>query len=195
VLNVRRAPISLPQKAVVAAQPHPILRRTKVAPDKLISGDRVLEMELISYAGTDVAAFRVIMDAPLRILAVDNEPSVTLSLRFVFAGPRYEVTCVDSGHAALAKLDVRSDFYDVIIVDQKMPNLTGVKLVEEIRKRGITSDIIVVAANLSPEVREAFEQMDVHAMFMKPFNVDELRSAVDRLATASPSNRGRGDTD
>jgi len=121
------------------------------------------------------------MNEPRRILAVDNEPSVTLSLRFVFAGPRYEVTCVNSGDAALAKLDVSSDFYDVIIVDQKMPNLTGVKLVEEIRKRGITSDIIVVAANLSPEVREAYKQMDVQLMFLKPFNVDELRSAVDRL--------------
>ena len=149
----------------------------------MISGDRGLATELISHAGTDVAAFRVIMDAPCRILAVDNEPSVTLSLRFVFAGPRYEVTCVDSGHAALAKLDVSSDSYDVIIVDQKMPKLSGVKLVEEIRKRGITSDIIVVAANLSPEVREAFSQMGVHVMFMKPFNVDELRSAVDRLVT------------
>ena len=138
-------------------------------------------MKLISYAGTGVAAFTVIMDAPRRILAVDNEPSVTLSLRFVFAGPRYEVTCVDSGVAALAKLDVSSDSYDVIIVDQKMPKLSGVKLVEEIRKRGITSDIFVVAANLSPEVREAFSQMGVHVMFMKPFNVDELRSAVDRL--------------
>jgi CheY-like chemotaxis protein len=138
-------------------------------------------MELIYYAGTDVAAFRVIMNEPHKILAVDNEPSVTLSLRFVFAGPRYEVTCVHSGDAALAKLDVSSDFYDVIIVDQKMPNLTGVKLVEEIRKRDITSDIIVVAANLSPEVREAYKQMDVHVMFLKPFNVDELRSAVDRL--------------
>src|SRR6267378_7883457 len=112
------------------------------------------------------------MHTPLRILAVDNEPSVTLSLRFVFAGPRYEVTCADSGHAALAKLDVSSDFYDVIIVDQKMPNLTGVQLVEEIRKRGISTDIVVVAANLSPEVREAYEQMDVHVMFVKPFNVD-----------------------
>jgi CheY-like chemotaxis protein len=152
-------------------------------------------MERISYPGTDVAAFRVIMDAPCRILAVDNEPSVTLSLRFVFAGPRYEVTCADSGHTALAKLAVSSDFYDVIIVDQKMPNLPGVKLVEEIRKRGITSDIIVVAANLSPEVRKAFEQMDVHLMFLKPFDVDELRSAVDRLAMASPSNRGRCDRD
>src|ERR1700736_1445114 len=138
-------------------------------------------MELITVAGTDVAAFIVIMDAPCRILAVDNEPSVTLSLRFVFAGPRYEVTCADSGHTALAKLDVSSDFYDVIIVDHKMPNLTGDKLVEEIRKRGITTHIVVVAANLSPEVREPFERMDVHAMFVKPFNVDRLHSPVDAM--------------
>jgi CheY-like chemotaxis protein len=121
------------------------------------------------------------VDAPCRILAVDNEPSVTLSLRFVFAEPRYEVTCVDSGQAALAELDISSNSYDVIIVDQKMPNLTGVKLVEEIKKRDIPSKIIVVAANLSPEVQEAYKQMDVHTMFLKPFNVDELRSAVDRL--------------
>ena len=59
------------------------------------------------------------MDAPLRILAVDNEPSITLSLRYVFAGPRYEVTCVEDGDAALAILDVHSDPYDVLIVDQK----------------------------------------------------------------------------
>jgi CheY-like chemotaxis protein len=121
------------------------------------------------------------MDAPLRILAVDNEPSVTLSLRFVFAGPRYEVTCVDSGAAALAKLDANWDLYDIIIVDEKMPHLTGVELVSAIRKRGITGKIIVISAHLSPEIREAYEQMDVHVMFSKPFNVEELRTAVDRI--------------
>jgi CheY-like chemotaxis protein len=121
------------------------------------------------------------MDAALRILAVDNEPTVTLSLRYVFSGPRYEVTCVENGNAALAILDVHSDPYDVIIVDQKMPNLTGVELVDAIRKRGITGKIIVVSAHLSSEIREAYERMDVHVMFPKPFNVDQLRSAVDRL--------------
>jgi CheY-like chemotaxis protein len=122
------------------------------------------------------------MDAPLRILAVDNEPSVTLSLRFVFAEARYELTCVENGNAALARLDVNSDLYDVIIVDEKMPHLTGVELVSAIRKRGINGKIIVVSAHLTSDVREAYKRMDVHVMFSKPFNVEELRSAVDRLA-------------
>jgi two-component system response regulator (stage 0 sporulation protein F) len=119
---------------------------------------------------------------PRRILAVDNEPSVTLSLRYVFSDPRYELTCVDSGPAALARLDANSDLYDVIIVDEKMPHMTGVELVNAIRKRGINGRIVVVSAHLNSEIREAYERMDVHVMFSKPFNVDELRSAVDRIA-------------
>jgi two-component system response regulator (stage 0 sporulation protein F) len=114
-------------------------------------------------------------------MVVDNEPSVILSLRFVFAGPRYELTCAENGNAALAKLNANLDLYDVIIVDQKMPNLTGLELVRAIRLRGINGKIIVVSAHLSSEIREAYEGLDVHMMFSKPFNVEELRSAVDRV--------------
>ena len=120
--------------------------------------------------------------ATLRILAVDNEPSVTLSLRYVFDGPRYDITTVNDGDSALARLDADPDPFDVIIVDQKMPHLTGMELVGEIRKRGIGGKIIIVSAHLSSEVREAYERLDVHVMFSKPFDVEMLRTAVDRLA-------------
>lgn len=122
------------------------------------------------------------MDTTLKILAVDNEPSVTLSLRYVFAAPRYEVTGVDSGDAALAKLDANPDGYDIMIVDQKMPNLTGTELVDAARKRGFSGKIVVVSAHLSSEERETYQRLDVQAMFSKPFDVELLRSAVDRLA-------------
>jgi DNA-binding response OmpR family regulator len=122
------------------------------------------------------------METALRILAVDNEPSIALSLRYIFAGPRYQLTAVESGSDALATLDAHSDPYDVVIVDQKMPELTGVELVSAIRKRGVTSKIMVLSAQLSAEIREAYERMDVHVMFAKPFDIAELRSAVDCLA-------------
>ena len=122
------------------------------------------------------------MDAPVRILAVDNEPTITLSMRFVFNGPGYELTCVGDGKSALARLDANSNLYDVIIVDHKMPNLTGLELVRAIRARGINGRIIVVSAYLTSQIREAYAQMDVHMMFSKPFNVEDLRSAVARVA-------------
>lgn len=123
-----------------------------------------------------------IMNAPFRILAVDNEISVTTSLKYVFASPRFEVLSVDSGAAALARLEAAGDPYDLIIVDQKMPNLTGVELVDAIRQRGILGKIIVLSAHVSAEIREAYERMDVHAILPKPFDLGELRSTVDKLA-------------
>ncbi len=120
--------------------------------------------------------------AALRILAVDNEPSVTFSLRYIFTGPRYEISAVENGDAALARLDSGSERYDIIIVDHKMPHRNGVELVEEMRKRGVTSKIMVVSAHISSEVRAAYERMDVHVMFPKPFDIGQLRSAVDQLA-------------
>jgi DNA-binding response OmpR family regulator len=122
------------------------------------------------------------MERTLRILAVDNEPSVTTSLRYVFAGPLYEMTTVASGHDALARLEAGSDKFDVIIVDQKMPNLTGVELVTAMRERGITSKIIVLSAHLLPDVRAAYEKMGVHIMFAKPFDIAELRAAAGGVA-------------
>jgi DNA-binding response OmpR family regulator len=122
------------------------------------------------------------MDVPLRILAVDNEPTITLSLRYVFGDSRYDLTCAESGAAALANLDANPEPFDVIIVDQKMPNLSGVELVGAIRKRGLNGKIIVLSAHLSSEVRENYARMDVHDMLAKPFDIGELRSVVNRLA-------------
>jgi CheY-like chemotaxis protein len=120
--------------------------------------------------------------AALKILAVDNEPSVTLSLRHIFGGPRYDLAAVENGDAALAKVDSGLEHYDLIIVDQKMPHMTGVELVEQLRKRNIDSKIMVLSAHISDEVREAYERMDVHVMFPKPFDVAVIRAAVDWLA-------------
>ena len=122
---------------------------------------------------------------PLKILAVDDEPNVAISMRYVFSLPRYEITTADSGQSALAILAANPNWYDIIIVDQRMPNQTGVELVRAIRQRGINGHVIVVSAHLSEEIRTAYRALDVHLMFSKPFNADTLRSSVDRLAAGS----------
>lgn len=118
------------------------------------------------------------MAALIRILTVDDEPSVAFSLRQVFSGPRYEVLSVTDGYAALAKLDDKSQHYDAIIVDQKMPRLTGLQLVDAIRQRSVPGKIIVLSAQLTSEIRSAYERLEVDAILMKPFDIEELRSAV-----------------
>jgi two-component system nitrogen regulation response regulator NtrX len=122
------------------------------------------------------------MDAARKILAVDDNPSIRSSMHFIFAAPRYEVTDAEDGDDALARLGANADPYDVIIVDQKMPRLTGVELVKEIRQRGIAGKIMVLSAHLTAEIREAYEQMDVGLILEKPFDIHHLRSALNELA-------------
>ena len=120
----------------------------------------------------------------LHILAIDNEPSVTTSLGFVFGPPRYRLNTVASGEAALAALASAAEPFDVIIVDQKMPNLTGAELVAALRERGVKSRIIVLSAHVTNEVRKTYKDLGVQAIFEKPFDVAHLRAAVDTLAGA-----------
>ena len=122
------------------------------------------------------------MKTALKILTVDDNPSITGCMPFIFAAPLYEVSSANDGDDALAKLEGNQNGYDVIIVDQKMPHLSGVELVQRIRERGIAGKIVVLSAHLSPQVREAYQQMGVLMVMDKPFNVAELRVAVDQLA-------------
>ena len=121
------------------------------------------------------------MGNALKILTVDDEPSITESMRFIFGAERYEVTGADTGAEALAKIDADPEFYDVIIIDQKMPRLTGVELVHEIRKRPYAGKIMVLSAHLSPDIRTAYEELDVDVMMEKPFDIKELRQLLDQL--------------
>ena len=100
---------------------------------------------------------------------------------FIFAAPLYEVTSATDGDDALAKLETNPNGYDVIIVDQKMPRLNGVELVQGIRERGVTGRIVVLSAHLSPEIRDAYRRVGVQVVMDKPFDVEELRSVVNPL--------------
>ena len=119
---------------------------------------------------------------PPKILAVEDNRSVTLSMGFVFARPRYQFDYIENAIDALKIVEAQSHPYDVIIVDQEMPALSGLEFVCELRKRGISTKVIVVAALLPSRDRWAYKQMGVHVIFDKPFDVTQLRSAVDALA-------------
>ena len=118
-------------------------------------------------------------------MAVDDSASIRGSMPFIFAEPDYQVRTAPDGDHALAELDANANNYDVIIVDQKMPQMTGIELVQGIKERGITGKIMVLSAHLSAEIRAAYEQMDVHTLLGKPFDIQELRSTVHQVAALS----------
>jgi two-component system NtrC family sensor kinase len=67
----------------------------------------------------------------LRVLVVDDEASVRVSLQRYLAGKGHEVETTASGEDALVRL--KASRYDAVIVDMRMPDLSGEQLFERLR--------------------------------------------------------------
>src|SRR5947207_8187915 len=126
------------------------------------------------------------MSNHLRILAVDDETAVAQLLALVLCGPTSKVTNVCNGEEALAKIAADPRPFEIVITDHNMPRMTGLELVRELRARQFGGKIVVLSAHLTQENVQAYTDLGVDLMLSKPFDVDELRHAIDVLAKEVP---------
>jgi len=120
-----------------------------------------------------------------RILVVDDEEADRAHGRAVLENAGHEVLFAPSGEAALriyAKQAV-----DLVITDLAMPNLNGLRLIEQIRERDGRA-LIIAVSGVSPEQFDRAQALGAVATMAKPFSPEELLRVVsDALArTYSP---------
>ena len=120
----------------------------------------------------------------LSILTVDDSPPVTCSIRFALGSPARALDAAGDGEDALAQIQAKEPPFDLIITDNNMPRLNGLELVRRLREISFAGKIIVLSAHLSAEVQRAYEALNVDRMIPKPFNVRELRDAVEQVVPA-----------
>jgi two-component system chemotaxis response regulator CheY len=125
------------------------------------------------------------MSDALNILIVDDEPSVTKSLVFVLSGPKRTLTSAADGEEALAKMDATACRFDVVLTDNNMPRISGIEFVRALRARNFGGKILVLSAHLSEENTHAYQELSVDTLMPKPFDIGELRRAIDALAKAA----------
>ena len=126
------------------------------------------------------------MSKSLRILAVDDEPSVAHAIKFALVSPSRTVNTASDADTALhcVENDVPPPF-DLIITDNNMPRMSGLDLVRRLRQENFSGKIVVLSAYLTDENRRAFSELGVDGMLPKPFDVAELRATVEQLSTAA----------
>ena len=115
----------------------------------------------------------------LRILTVEDETAVTHLLALVLCGPRCKVTSAADGAEALAKIAASAQPFDIIITDHRMPRVTGLELMRQLRAQHFGGKIVVISAFLDEENTRAYRALGVDLMLEKPFDLDELRHAID----------------
>src|SRR5580765_6769378 len=84
-----------------------------------------------------------------KILVVDDEQSMTQFLGIVLRKEGFAVTTVNHGKEALER--VKSEAFDVVITDIKMPGMDGIQLLNQIKKHDATLPVVIMTAYASQQ--------------------------------------------
>jgi DNA-binding NtrC family response regulator len=115
----------------------------------------------------------------IAILAVDDDPASVKLLAKVLKLEGYDVMTATSGPQALQR--IRGRAIDAAVIDIRMPGMTGLELLREIKRHDPAIDVVMTAAH--PDVGTAVEALKEGAAdyLRKPFNLDELRARMRSL--------------
>ncbi|MCP4665512.1 MAG: response regulator [Deltaproteobacteria bacterium] len=111
-----------------------------------------------------------------RILIVDDERNVRMSIHLVLEHLDYEIDFAENGVEAIARIEKGP--YDLIITDYKMPEMDGVELIQKAKELFPSMPILMVAGD-RPE--GSLLKCGATAYIEKPFNVFELQKTVERI--------------
>jgi two-component system, OmpR family, response regulator MprA len=121
----------------------------------------------------------------VKVLVVDDEPAVRLSIRRALELENYEVECVATGRDALDRLVTNG--IDVVILDVTMPELDGLATCRRMRSRGDTVPVLMLTAR--NRMIDTVVGLDCGAddYLAKPFDLDVLYARLRSLLRRSSS--------
>jgi len=116
--------------------------------------------------------------ASTTILVVDDEPSLCSALTTILKGAGHHVLTASDGQRALEHVEFVAP--DLILSDLNMPNMGGLELLRELKRRAIGVPVILMTA--SSAVDSAVRAMREGAVdyLTKPLNLDELSIVIER---------------
>lgn len=121
------------------------------------------------------------------VLVVDDDPSVLDCYRKLLSRGGYKtVTESDPRKVLMAGRDLGD--VDLLLIDYRMPEMDGLTLLAELRRREFRAPCILVSAFLNDGVRQQARHLSVDHVLEKPVDVGVLRSL---LADLLPTDGGR----
>ena len=113
-----------------------------------------------------------------KILIIDDEQYICDSCRQVFVKDGYQVDIANDGISGLRK--IRELKPHLVFVDLKMPGMSGMEVLEEIKKIDPTIVSVVITGYATIESAVEAIKREAYDFLPKPFNPDELRLVTGR---------------
>ena len=116
-----------------------------------------------------------------RILVVDDEPDVNITLRKVLEKNGFIVDSYENPFLALENF--KPHYYDLLILDIKMPKMSGFSFYREIKKRDDKLKICFLTAGdmYYGSYSDIFSSLPANCFIRKPITNDELLEHIDRI--------------
>jgi DNA-binding NtrC family response regulator len=114
---------------------------------------------------------------PCSVLLADDEKAILLSLRDALRDAGAEVTAVSTGAQALRLLEERP--FDIVVSDVRMPGLSGLQLLKQIRERGWDTPVILMTAFATIEEAVDAIKCGAHDYVTKPFPDEKVVRMVE----------------
>ena len=116
------------------------------------------------------------------VLIVDDDEYNTQTLEVLFHSDGFRTITATQGQHAIRLID-SLDIIDIMILDIRMPVLDGFGVLEHLKEANMLNrfPIMMLSANITPDVSERLRKFNVDAIVEKPFDMDELVGRVNRL--------------
>lgn len=114
-----------------------------------------------------------------RILLVEDEPSLVLTLTDRLVAEGYEVEAAGEGPLALARATAQP--FDLIILDVMLPGASGFDVCRDLRQRGIQVPILMLTARAQVVDRVVGLKLGADDYLSKPFDMMELLARIEAL--------------
>ena len=125
-----------------------------------------------------------------RVLVVDDDDRVLEALRRALTLKGFVATVAIDGEMALSQLAVSAP--DVIILDVKMPEISGIEVCRRVRQAGDRTPILMLTAADAVEDRVLGLEAGADDYLAKPFALEELIARLRALIRRSTGNGGGG---
>lgn len=113
---------------------------------------------------------------PERILIIDDEPYILATLEEILKQDQYAIETAQSGEAGLHKL--RQEPFDLVVVDQRMPDMTGLDLLVQIQRLKPTPASILLTGHASLDTAIEALRQGASDYLLKPCHAEELKWSV-----------------
>ncbi|MBN1569458.1 MAG: response regulator [Acidobacteria bacterium] len=113
-----------------------------------------------------------------RILIIDDDRHMRTACERVLTKAGYAVTCCEAGDEGIRKIKDGPEVFDAILLDQLMPGMSGMDVLAQIKILAPELPVIIITGSVTEEFSAEILQKGADGCLPKPFNPEELRTAV-----------------